>query len=100
MNDIKLKLGTKIRQLRKSDLHFTYISRIERGKQSPTIEVLSKIATALDVKVKELLNFSESPQEKQIYEIISLFKNFNSRDLTVMKDFIMSYHTNIKKIEK
>ncbi|MBK9495483.1 MAG: helix-turn-helix transcriptional regulator [Xanthomonadales bacterium] len=37
-----------------SGLHRTYISGIERGVRNPTIEIVQKIAVALDVDIQEL----------------------------------------------
>jgi transcriptional regulator with XRE-family HTH domain len=39
----------------KSDLSTVFISRIERGKESPTVDSLSKIAHALKVHVRDLI---------------------------------------------
>jgi transcriptional regulator with XRE-family HTH domain len=39
----------------KSDLSTVFISRIERGKESPTVDSLSKIAHALKVRVRDLI---------------------------------------------
>jgi transcriptional regulator with XRE-family HTH domain len=39
----------------KSDLSPVFISRIERGKESPTIDSLVKIAGALKVRVRDLV---------------------------------------------
>ena len=43
----------------KSYLHRTYISQLERGLKSPSIRVLFKIASALDVPMSELLRMVE-----------------------------------------
>ncbi|MCD6283058.1 helix-turn-helix transcriptional regulator [bacterium] len=37
------------------DVHRTYLSGLERGLRNPTIEVLSRIARALDVPLWKLL---------------------------------------------
>ena len=37
-------------------IHRTYISQIERGLKSPTLEVLIRIATALDLRTSRLLS--------------------------------------------
>lgn len=62
------KLGQRIRKLRKekkmsqeelgfdSKLHRTYIGAIERGEQNVSIDNLHKIAKALRVKPKDLLD--------------------------------------------
>jgi len=38
----------------KSSLHRTYISGIERGIRNPTIEIVERLASALDIPVSEL----------------------------------------------
>lgn len=42
-----------------TNLHRTYISQLERGLKSPSVRVLSQIATALDVTMSELLKVVE-----------------------------------------
>lgn len=42
-----------------TNLHRTYISQLERGLKSPSIRVLSQIATALDRTMSELLKAVE-----------------------------------------
>ena len=65
------KIGLKIKVLRKklkysqeklaefSDLSKTSISSIECGKSSPSIETLEKIAKALNIELKELVDVSK-----------------------------------------
>jgi transcriptional regulator with XRE-family HTH domain len=60
-------LGEAIRALRakasltqealaeKADLSSIFISRIERGKESPSLDSLVKIAKALNVRVRDLV---------------------------------------------
>lgn len=38
-----------------TNLHRTYISQLERGLKSPSIRVLNRISTALDVSMSKLL---------------------------------------------
>ena len=64
-----VKLGSKIAEFRKEkgfsqeELGFrisrarNYIGCIERGEKSPSIKTLQKLAKALDVKVKDLIEF-------------------------------------------
>jgi len=68
-NDIKQKLGKRIKDLRveqgfsqeelagKSLLHRTYISDIERGERNVSIENVERIAKALNIDPSELLKF-------------------------------------------
>lgn len=60
------QLGTAIRRLRKSrgesieglagraDVHWTSVSRIENGKQSPSWDLAGNLATALEVDIADL----------------------------------------------
>jgi len=65
-NDIRKKIGDKIRQLRKlreftqeqsgekSGLSYKFIGEVERGTVNPSIDSVISIATALDVGLKDL----------------------------------------------
>lgn len=44
-----------------SDLHWTYLSGIERGRRNPTLQVLGAISEALDVKTSRLILLAEEP---------------------------------------
>lgn len=93
MNNIKVLLGKKIREIRKArnltqeqlaekvDIGTPNISYFETGKFSPSIETLEKIAKALDVEVYELYMFQ--PQ-KSIDEIrTELINHINSDEQTL-----------------
>jgi transcriptional regulator with XRE-family HTH domain len=69
----KASLGKTIRALRQqrgltieglahdSDLHPTYVSGIERGRHNPTLDVLNRLASALQVPLSELIRQAETP---------------------------------------
>lgn len=70
-NNIRLLFGQKVRQIRLSksnmsqeklafecDLHRTYISDIERGTRNVSLDNIEKIAKALGVQPKDLLDFT------------------------------------------
>jgi transcriptional regulator with XRE-family HTH domain len=66
--DVRNRLARNMRVLRQkkgwsqeafaeeAGLHRTYISDLERGSRNPTISVVEKLATALGVKVGQLLD--------------------------------------------
>lgn len=66
MSDINVKLGKKIRSIRKkkglsqeelsfeSETDYSYLNEIEAGKRNPSVKRLEKLAKALKVSVKEL----------------------------------------------
>lgn len=39
-----------------ADLHRTYVSDLERARRNPSIEVIERLAAALEVKLGELLD--------------------------------------------
>lgn len=78
-NDFAIRLGSRIRELRKlkgiSQLELVYdmdmsmntISGIELGKISPKVETLMKIANKLDINIAEFFEFSHvqvQPKDK------------------------------------
>ena len=66
--NIKQKLGLKIKELRKSkglsqeklanlaEIDRTYLPTIEKGERNVSIEVIEKLAKALEVKIKDLFD--------------------------------------------
>ena len=66
--DIKLRFGIKIKELRKqkglsqeklanlADIDRTYLPTIEKGERNVSIEVVEKLAKALEVQIKDLFN--------------------------------------------
>ena len=65
MKDLRPSLGTRIRDLRRSlglsqeelghraRLHWTYLSDLKRGRQTPTLDVVNRLARALGVTLAE-----------------------------------------------
>ena len=65
MNDLRPALGARIRELRRrlgvsqeelsdrAKLHWTYLSDLERGEQTPTLDVVNRLARALGVTLAE-----------------------------------------------
>ncbi|MHA3772636.1 helix-turn-helix domain-containing protein [Verrucomicrobiota bacterium sgz303538] len=47
----------------RANLHRTYISQLERGQKSPTLDSVSEICAVLDIRVSELLRRVEEQSE-------------------------------------
>jgi len=66
--DIKKKFGLKIKELRKerglsqeklahlAEIDRTYLPSIEKGERNVSIEIVERLANALDVKIKDLFD--------------------------------------------
>ena len=66
--DIKLKIGHRIKELRKelnlsqeglalkSEVDRTYMTDVENGRRNVSIEILEKIITALEISIKDFFD--------------------------------------------
>lgn len=66
--DIKLRFGNKIKELRKikglsqerlanmAEIDRTYLPTIEKGERNVSIEIVEKLAKALNVNIKDLFD--------------------------------------------
>ncbi len=82
-------LGLKIKEVRKQrkitqeqlaemlDLDVGYISKLEVGRNFPTIGTLEKIAEALGVELYELFRFTQEKEKDFRSEIISIYDSLN-----------------------
>ena len=68
MHDLRPALGTRIKELRKrleisqeelasrAGMHWTYLSDLERGRQTPTLDIVNRLARALGVTLAEFFS--------------------------------------------
>jgi transcriptional regulator with XRE-family HTH domain len=68
VDDLRAALGSRVRDLRdriglsqeqlaeRADLHWTYISGIERGRRNPGLNILARLAKALNVTLPMLVS--------------------------------------------
>jgi transcriptional regulator with XRE-family HTH domain len=75
LNRVLQMIGTEIQKARsaakltqedlaaKAGVHRTYVSLLERGLRSPTVEVLMRLCDALDLKTSELISRIEASSE-------------------------------------
>ena len=107
--------GQRLRSLRKqrglsqtelgelSEIHFSHISRYERGAAQPTADTLKRLSEALKISVAHLVEESDAPIEdpeirQQLREIESLPEN----DRQVVKRLLGAFlfEQRIKKISQ
>ena len=94
LKDISIKIGNRIRYLRamkelsqeklalEAGLNPTFLGHIERGLKCPTIDTLSKIATALNISLSELVNIETEPSSNNtsLDKIILAMKSLSQKD--------------------
>jgi len=107
-NDISIKLAHRIKELRKitnmsqeqlaekADLHPSFIGKIERLENHPTIIVLEKIAKAFKMTLIELLDFEENKDKENIQTMIDSLNNATT-EINRVKADIKIHIKNIKK---
>ena len=82
---------------KKISIHPVQFSRYERGQTAPSIEVVQKIADALEVSIDQLVYGDQDNKAEQSIddrELLSMFKKIqllNDRQKETVKDFLSSY---------
>jgi len=84
MNTKKL-IGTRIKELRKgkglsqeelaekAETSPNYLSRMERGAENPTLDMLIKLSNALEIEMWEMFDFGHVLNQKELKEAIQSF---------------------------
>ncbi|OGW11166.1 MAG: hypothetical protein A2W77_03585 [Nitrospinae bacterium RIFCSPLOWO2_12_39_16] len=85
MAEIKELIGARIKSIRDAkgmtqerlaevmDINSKYLSNIERGKENPTLDMLIKLANALEVEMWEMFDFGHEVSLKELRETMSRF---------------------------
>ncbi len=78
--ETKKLIGTRLKELRRSkglsqeqlaekaDINSKYLSRMECGTENPTLDMLIKLANALDVEMWEIFDFGHVLSRKELKE--------------------------------
>jgi transcriptional regulator with XRE-family HTH domain len=73
VNDLRPALGARIKALRnrlgisqeelasRAGMHWTYLSDLERGRQTPTLDMLNRVARGLGVTLAEFFSPLDEP---------------------------------------
>ncbi len=88
MDNYKIKFGNRLKELRRNckmtqrvlaeaaGVDVKYISRIETGKSSPSFDVITKLASALNVPLEILFHFPKDvTKEDFIKDLCEKIKN-------------------------
>lgn len=82
MKDLLRRLGGRIKEIRKArgitqetvaeqiEMSPQYLSRIEGGHQSPSIEMLAKLSDTLEVDLWEFFDFAQPETIKELRETL------------------------------
>lgn len=106
MAEPNIKLGGKIRELRRSlgisqeELAFkakistTYLGQLERNEKSPTVETLNKISKALDIGLGDFFDSENSAHSMQndrmLNKIVAQLSAFSEVELSELLKIIKS----------
>lgn len=83
--ETKKLIGMRIKELRKkqllsqeqfaekADINSKHLSRMERGTENPTLDMLIKLSTALEVEMWEIFDFGHGVSQKELKEAIQSF---------------------------
>ena len=100
MSDVTAWVGHRIQSLRLergwtqeqlaeyADLHVSYISTLEKGKKNPSIEVISRLSSAFQLTLSEILSAAPSVRRgirKRVEqeEVETLLKDFSNKLLSI-----------------
>lgn len=84
---LKKLFGARIKSIRETrgltqeqlaediDMNTVYLSNIERGKENPTLNLIIRISTALNVELGELFEFKHETSSKKLREMLKGFAN-------------------------
>lgn len=83
--ETKKLIGMRIKELRRSkhlsqeqlaekaDINSKYLSRMERGTENPTLDMLIKLTNALEVEMWEMFDFGHVAGRKDLKDSIQTF---------------------------
>ena len=83
--DEKKIIGHRIKEIRKSkglsqemlaekaETSPNYLSRMERGTENPTLDMLIKLSNALEIEMWEMFDFGHVASQKELKEAIQSF---------------------------
>jgi transcriptional regulator with XRE-family HTH domain len=104
LDEVRVRFGAALREWRirqqmtqeqlaeRSGLSYKFIGEVERGKGNPTLTTISQLASALDVRLSELVAGADQPRPaRNDYRI-------SKRDLQVVREAAASIETLVQGI--
>lgn len=72
----------------KAEINDKYLSCIERATSIPSLEVIMKLAIALDTTPDEFLTGSIRYEDEEWMDVAELLRGMNSKQLNLAKSFL------------
>lgn len=110
MGEVALQVGENIRLLRrqrglsqeklalKAGINTSYMGEIERAEKSPTIDIIEKIASALDIEIERLFHFemksTKNAEMTYLEKINYELRNRTKKEQETVYQFIIMLHIN------
>ena len=83
------ELGLKQSEVEeKADLGYKYLSNIERSISIPSVEVIMRLAVALDTTPDEFLIGTLSHDNQELKNISEMLRPMNAKQLSLAKSFL------------
>ncbi len=110
MDNIRKKLGERLRELRKSagitqeelgekaELSYKFIGELERGQVNVSLDSIVRITDALEVKIGDLFSKEKIPVQKVLVKEKSPLSKFSSKDLQLIKKALRLLNRTFSKV--
>lgn len=83
------QLGLKQSEVEeRAELSYKYLSNIERSISIPSIEVIMRLAIALDTTPDEFLIGTSQSQNEEWKNVAEMLRRFNNKKLSLAKSFL------------
>lgn len=101
MSELSKVVGDRIRLVRnekgysieelahRANVSITHLGRVERGDRSPTLDILGKIISALDITFVELFSDLHVPKDKEDTTLSILINRLNSLNRNEQKELLI-----------
>lgn len=111
MQNITKIVGENIRLLRRSKglsqeklaemagVSGSYIGYLERGERTPSLDLLAKIAEALDVELTMLLTPSDNAANQELKKLIAFLSDKGPEPIKFMTEVALAYFRSLKNIQ-
>ncbi len=72
----------------KTGISVSFLSSIERGEKSPTLDTLLKLSSAFNINISEMTGQSASSMTPEIKSLINAAQNFSPAQIELIAKFL------------